>query len=426
MKGSPDGSLRRNVGWMFLGQGSGYLLRAVYFVMIARLLGVVQYGLVVGAFALVNIAAQYSRLGTGMTLLRYVSIDRGEFAVYWGNVLLVTVPVGLGLTGLLWVLAPHLIAPGSAAIVVFTSIAACICEQLTISATQVFQAFERMRVTAVLNLLTSLARTVTAGVLLLVLHRATAWQWALASMIVSGVATLVAMGAVTRAFGAPRFRWRRLRERSLEGVGYSFASSTTSAYDDLDKAMLSHYGMSAANGIYALAYRIIEMATMPIASIQLAAEPRLFQLGAQHLRDSWELSLHLLKKSLGLSAAIAALLFAGSPLLTPIVGKGFAEAASALRWLCLIPVFRSVHYIAGSVLTTSGLQRYRTATQLVAALLNFVVNLWLIPRYGWHGAAWSSLGTDAALGLLNLGTVMWLLRPQTATAVTTWAGRMER
>ncbi len=416
MKTGSEGSLRRNVGWMFLGQGSGYLLRAIYFVMIARLLGVVQYGLVVGAFALVNIAAQYSRLGTGMTLLRYVSIDRGEFAVYWGNVLLVTVPIGLGLTALLSVLAPHLIAPGSAAIVVFTSIGACVFEQLTISATQVFQAFERMRVTAVLNLLTSLARTITAGAMLLLLHRATAWQWALASMMVSGAATLLAFAAVTREFGAPNFSWRRLRERSLEGVGYSFASSTTSAYDDLDKAMLSHYGMSAQNGIYALAYRIIEMATMPIASVQLAAEPRLFQLGARHIRESWQLSLALLKKALLLSAAIAAVLFLGSPLLTPIVGKGFAEAASALRWLCLIPVFRSVHYIAGSVLTTSGLQRYRTATQLAAALMNFAVNLWLIPRYGWHGAAWSSLGTDAALGLMNLGTVLWLVEPQTVTA----------
>lgn len=408
----PAASLTRGVAWMFAGQGSGYLLRAVYFVMIARLLGVVGYGIVVGAFALVNIAAQYSRLGTGMTLLRYVSIDRGEFAVYWGNVLLVTLPMGLALTALLWLLAPHLIAPGSAAIVVWTSIGSCIFEQLTISATQVFQAFEQMRITAGLNLLTSLARALTAGAMLLLLHRASASQWAVASMLVSGAATAFAFFAVTREFGAPRFSWRRLRERSLEGVGYSFASSTTSAYDDLDKAMLSHYGMSAANGIYALAYRIIEMATMPIASIQLAAEPRMFQLGARHIREVWAMSRGLLRKALLLSVCIAAALWLGSPLLPPVVGRGFAEGAVALRWLCLIPVFRSLHYIAGSVLTTSGFQRYRTGTQLAAALMNFAINLWLIPRYGWHGAAWSSLLTDGALGLMNLGTVWWLLGPE--------------
>ena len=39
---------------MFAGQGMSYLLRAVYFVLIARLLGVLQYGVVVGAVALVE------------------------------------------------------------------------------------------------------------------------------------------------------------------------------------------------------------------------------------------------------------------------------------------------------------------------------------------------------------------------------------
>ena len=40
----PHGSLARHYSWMFLGEGMGYLLRGVYFVLIARLLGVPQYG----------------------------------------------------------------------------------------------------------------------------------------------------------------------------------------------------------------------------------------------------------------------------------------------------------------------------------------------------------------------------------------------
>jgi len=47
-----------------------------------------------------------------------------------------------------------------------------------------------------------------------------------------------------------------------EGIGYSFASSTTSIYNDIDKTMLSHYGMNFANGVYTMAYRIIDIATM--------------------------------------------------------------------------------------------------------------------------------------------------------------------
>jgi O-antigen/teichoic acid export membrane protein len=386
---------------MLVSQGGGYLLRVVYFIVIARLLGVLQYGIVVGAFALVNLVGQYSRLGTGMVFLRYVSADRQQFAVYWGNVLVVTLTLGSFLTLLLHWLAPHLVDPASASIVAFTAIGSVLCEQLTISATQVFQAFEKMRITAVLNLLTSLARAVAAVVMLLLLHHAMAWQWAIASMAVSILVTIGAIITVTIQFGLPRFKPRLFRERAAEGFEYAFAGSTTSAYDDLDKTMLSHYGMSVENGIYAMAYRIIDMATMPIVSIQLAAEPRLFQLGAISLQGTAQLGRRLLVRSVLLSLATALLLFIFAPVVPFIVGRSFSEGVVALRWLCLIPVFRSVHHITGSVLTCAGLQRYRTATQVAAALMNFSVNLWLIPRYGWHGAAWTSLLTDGTLGLMN-------------------------
>jgi O-antigen/teichoic acid export membrane protein len=55
----------------------------------------------------------------------------------------------------------------------------------------------------------------------------------------------------------------------------------------------------------------------------------------------------------------------------------------------------------GSALTGAGFQNERTAAQVVAAGMNFLLNLWLIPAYGWRGAAWASLVTDGALALMN-------------------------
>ena len=56
-------ALARNAVWMMAGQGAGIVLQAVYFVILARLLGVVQYGIFAGAFAFTIIVAQYSTLG---------------------------------------------------------------------------------------------------------------------------------------------------------------------------------------------------------------------------------------------------------------------------------------------------------------------------------------------------------------------------
>lgn len=415
---APKGSLARNFGWMFVGQGMGYLLRAVYFVLIARLLGVLQYGVVVGAVALVSMVTNYGRLGSSVVFLRHVSADRTQFAVYWGNILLVTLSMSSLLILALHFAAGHLIAAASAAVIVPTAIASCLCEQLTIGAGQVFQTFEKMGITATLNLLTSLARTLTAGGMLLVLHHATASQWVIASMVVSAVAAIAALIMVTIDFGWPQIVPRLFLNRGAEGAEYALSASTGSAYNDLDKTMLSHYGMSVANGIYTMAYRVIDLATMPAASIELAAEPRLFQLGASSLKEAAIFGRRLLKRSVLTSAAASVGMFVLAPLIPLFVGRGFSESVSALRWLCLIPVFRSIHGISGSVLTGAGLQRYRTVTQIVAAAGNFGLNLWLIPTHGWLGAAWASLATDGGLGVMSWVILTLLVRSAVKVSVT--------
>jgi O-antigen/teichoic acid export membrane protein len=400
----PQHSLVRHTSWMFVGQGVGYLLRAVYFVLIARLLGVLEYGVVVGAVALSNMAVNYSRLGSSVVFLRHVSADRTRFAIYWGHILLMTVTVStLLITGLHFA-AGRLIAPASAAVIIPTALGNCLFEQLTIGAGQVFQTFEKMGVTATLNLLTSFVRTLTAGAMLVVLHHASAVQWSVAAMFVSAAAAVAAVVLVTVQFGWPRFEPRLFVKRGVEGAEYALSASAGSAYNDLDKAMLSHYGMSAANGIYTMAYRVVDLATMPSTSLEQAAAPRMFRLGANGIEPAAQLGRRLLKKSLLVSATMAVLLFLTAPLLPLFAGSGFVESVSALRWLCLIPVFRSIHGMSGSVLTSTGLQRYRSATQIVAALGNFCLNLWLIPAHGWVGAAWASLLTDGSLGAMN-----WLI-----------------
>jgi len=397
--------MARNAGWLFAGQGLGLVLQAAYFIMLARLMGPVQYGIYAGAFAFANLVAQYSALGTGTVFLRYVSSDHSAFAVYWGNILAVTMVVGGALVVALDVLGPRLLNPASAALVLMAAISQCVCAQLIIESGRVFQTFEKMRLTAGLNLFTNLVRTIAAAAMLIALHQATAWQWAVASMLVSALAAGITVVTITIRFGRPRFQPKLFVERGAEGFGFAVAMSTASLYNDLDKTMLSHYGMNQANGIYSMAYRIVDIATIPIFSIRDASMPRFFKLGREGIVAPAELSNRLLRRTLSLGALAAVCMFVAAPLIPFVVGRGFTEGVSALRWLCLIPVFRSIHQMTGSALTGAGLQNYRTGTQLTAAALNFFLNLWLIPRWGWHGAAWSSLLTDGALAAMNWGVL---------------------
>ena len=396
--------LASNASWMMIGQGVSVVMQAVYFAILARLLGAVEYGVFVGAFAFTSIAAQYSTLGAGTVFLRYVAGNRRAFARYWGNLLVLTFIVGGVLIAIVYVVGREVLNPASAALVLLAAIANCLCSQLSTETGRVFQTFERMRVTAILNMLTNTARALTAGGMLLILHHATAWQWAVASTIVSGAAALVAVGCVTVCFGWPQIFPIMFPKHGLEGFEYSLATSTSTIYNDLDKTLLSHFGLNLANGIYTVAYRVIDIASLPILSIRDAAMPRLFESGRTGVKVTAMLSRKLMNRTFPLGLIMSIAMFLLAPMIPWIFGHGFADSVSALRWLCPIPLFRSVHQITGSALTAAGHQRYRTIAQVAAAALNGALNLVLIPRFGWLGAAWTSLVTDGALAATN-----WLI-----------------
>jgi O-antigen/teichoic acid export membrane protein len=284
----------------------------------------------------------------------------------------------------------------------------CIFQQLGSCAGQVFQTFEKMKFSAMLITISNVLRLVLAVVLLLVLGRASAWQWAFASLGVSAVGAGIAFFIVTRNFGWPLFSFSLMLRRAQEGFVFAISGSTTAVYNDIDKVVLSHYGMNQANGVYSMAYRAINIGTMPVMSIVSAAFPRFFREGVKGIAATIPMAKQLLKRTAVIGIGISLMLFLLAPVIPHLVGRNYQESVSALRWLCLIPFFRCFHLSAGDAIAGAGHQRYRLVSQSIAAGGNLLLNLWLVPRHGWLGAAWASLATDGALGVMNWTALYWL------------------
>ena len=100
------------------------------------------------------------------------------------------------MVAVLTVLGHYILNPGSAALVIFAAIANCLCATLSIETGRVFQTFERMRTTAILNMSTNVVRTLTAGAMLITLAQ--------------GNCVSVGSG-LHRRFGACRDCWDHLR-----------------------------------------------------------------------------------------------------------------------------------------------------------------------------------------------------------------------
>jgi O-antigen/teichoic acid export membrane protein len=402
--------MARDAGLLMGGQGISFVLQAGYFVLLARVLGVEQFGVFAGASALVSLVTPFSSLGAHMLFLRYVTADPRQFARYWGNILLSAVATNAVLVAALWTTAAHLLSPASAAVIVPVALANCLLGQLIQGAGVIFLTYLEMHLVALWNSLLNALRFLAVALMMLVLHHATASQWAWTSASIALVVGVLAISVVTLRFGRPRLDPGLMIAGVGEGLLYTMSGSTASAYNDLDKTLLSHYRMNVANGLYTTAYRIIDVAVIPVSSLESASLPRFFDMAKDGVSAAVRFAWQILGRAAIVGGVAGIALFLCAPLLPILLGPSFAQSAIALRWLCLIPLFRSVHQITGAALTGTGHQKYRTSAQIVVALLNLGLNLVLIPLHGWLGAAWASLITDGMLGVLCFSTLTWIGR----------------
>lgn len=398
-------SLVRNTSWLVAGQGTTIVVQGLYFVCLARLLGATEYGLLVGATSLIAIVSQHSSVGAGFVFLRHVSPDLSRFGVYWGYCLTSTI---LGscivVTAVLfashWVL--HDIKPTA---IICLALGDCLFLQVAAVASRVFLTFEKMHLSALSNLTTNTLRLCAAAILLKLGRHIEVTNWAVVSMSVSAVGSIIAVILVTRILGWPRWSPSLLRKHTFEGMLFSSSTTTSSIFNDIDKVLLGHYGMNAANGIYSMAYKAVDTGTIVIRSIHNAVFPKFCRKGAIGIQATRTFAQKILGKTFWISLAISAALFVLAPLIPIFAGKTFALSVNALRWLCILPILRSFHLSAGDALSSSGFQRYRFVYELVAAAGNLTVNLIVIPLYSWKGAAIVSLATDGGLALAAWLTV---------------------
>ena len=391
----------RNALWLAVGQAANFLLQAIFFLLLTRLLGVTEYGIFSGAFALVTLATPYSSLGAGMLFMRYITADRSQAGLYWGNALVVTASMTLLIALVFYFAGPAITNTRSHLIFIVLAFANCLFSQVSELGSIVFQTFEKMRSTATLSFLSNLVRLLVLLVMRAAVHQATALQWSVGILVASGIAAAISLLWVRRETGRLRVDLGVVRQRSLEGLGFSFAGTTQNAYNDIDKTMLSHYGLNRENGFYSLAYRIVDFATTPIVAIDSAVLPRLFQGSLQSMTRTVRLAFRSAAVAALIGLVVAACLLLIGPWVLHLVPRSYAEAMTALRWLCWLPALRGIHRLTGGALTASGRQSWRTASQFVVAGTNLLLNVWWIPIHGWIGAAWASVAADGSLAVFN-------------------------
>lgn len=415
-----ENTLARNTGWMLLGLGLKLVVQGLYFAVIARSLGVQNYGAFVGVVGLVGIVSPFATLGSGYLLVKNVARDGGQFKKNCGLALLTTLSSSSILFGLV-VLISHFLLPATIPIRLVMLVAgsdlfgvntATICSQA-------FVAFERLEWTSSISVLLSTMRLAAAVILVMLYHSPSALQWGIFYFGSTSIVALVALGLVLVKLGVPVFNLSRTAAEFREGLYLSASKGAETIYNDIDKAMLARLGTLEATGIYGAAYRLIDVSVAPVASLMAAANPGFFRAGVGGISSAIQYAKPLILRALGYATLASIALLAGAGIVPYILGGEYRLTVEALRWLAILPILKVVHYFLSEALGAAGHQGLRTFIHGCVAVFNILINLWIIPAYSWRGAAWSSIASDGLLACAIGAAVLVLFRRSQAEMADT-------
>ena len=198
----------------------------------------------------------------------------------------------------------------------------------------------------------------------------------------------------------PRFvdlpEWKTIRPlRHLKGTLVLFLPTIAiSIYTVLDKTMIGIFSNSYENGYYEQGLMLSKTVLTIVTSLGTVMIPR---LGYHHNRKEHEEVKNLLYQSYQF------VWFLGIPLCFGVAGiaenvvpwfygDGFLKLTQLLPILCLlIPIIGLSNVTGMQYLVTTRREKFLTISVCIGAVVNFVLNLFLIPQWSALGAACASV-----------------------------------
>jgi O-antigen/teichoic acid export membrane protein len=205
----------------------------------------------------------------------------------------------------------------------------------------------------------------------------------------------------------PLWRWSVTGWRACLVESYPFAVTSLAAmvYARVDMVLLGLWQGETAAGWYGAAYRLWETVGLLPSSLLDAMFPEMSRLaGNQDRRHRLESLFRTAGRAM--SAGGLLLVAAGIPTAGVLIGLVYGStgeyAAAVLPFrllVCGIPAM-FLYLLSGHILYALGKQRQVTAAMLIVGVVNVSLNLFVIPRWSFVGAAAVALGSEWLLAAI--------------------------
>ncbi len=390
----PEG-LARRASWASVVEVAQLVGSLLVFFSLANLMALSDYGRLGGVLAIAAVTSSLGSFGCHVLLIKRVSQGM-DLAQAWGRATSMSV-MGLGLSSLLVIAIQPLLQDN----VDRLTFALLIVSQvnffwLTELAVYVGNGTRRLKEAAQIRLLVLACRLSGLGWFALFGGgELRAWAWA--SMVSFGVAVVLAVGYVWVVFGARPALFGASWADVGEGAPFSANSGSESLVDASDRPLLNRYGLEADAGIYSLGARIAQLGYLPLRILMRASDADLFEAGARGVVPALRVTRSLLPTMLAIAVVVGAGMLIMAPVVPIVAGEEWNETVATIRFLAALPVIRAVQYLLGNTLSASDLQWWRVGATLAAAVVNFGLNLALLPGGSWRTAVFTTIVSELFL-----------------------------
>lgn len=399
-----------NTIWFAIANFCRVSVQAIYFILIARSLGVSEYGTFSGIVAFVGLFQYFVPWGSGYIMIKQTATNDNLFKDSFGKAvvsnLLGFIIIFTGLIILFPIIFPH----KSELFIIFIYIALSdlFCTKFFELSCQVYQAKDEIKYSSFQLFAFSVIRLCLAIIISTSIFPGTAYTWSLFYLLSSCITGFVCMFIAIKKFGIGKLELNLQVSYIKEGFYFSLGTSATYIFNEIDKSVLYKLGTSSSTGIYSASYRIIDAIFTPISALLYSSYSKFFLHGENGLRGTVIYLKKLLPFTLIYGLFSIIIIYISRPLVIFILGNDYIEISSALLWLSPIILFRSVHFLFANALTGAGYQKVRSIAQIIISCLNLSINIMLIPIFGWRGAAWTSVISDF-IYMLSLLIIVYIL-----------------
>jgi O-antigen/teichoic acid export membrane protein len=397
-------SIAKNTTYYTLALIFQKILAFVYFSLIARFLGTEDTGKYVFALSFTTLFAILIDLGLASVLTREVAKDKEKAQRYLSNILALKIPLAIVVYLLVAGMVNIFSYSEETRSLVYISGIIMFLDSFSLTFWAVLRGRQKLRYESLGIMGLQLITVILGGA---VLYYHLGLRLLMVALLMGSLANLIFAIIVTvkkmKLLIIPHYEPAVLKMLFKIGVPFALSGIFNRIFTTLDTVLLASLAGASAVGWYSIPNKItgaLQFLPMAFIAALFPAMSEYFVTDREKLARSFERAMrYLMIISLPIIAGVIVL---AEPVIINVYTEEFARSISPLKILIVGLFFAFLNFPVGYLLNAANKQTTNTVNMGVTVVISVVLNIILIPRYSYMGAAVSSLVSTFILFVLGM------------------------